>query len=239
MSLDSGDLHDLLSEIVEIDSYKSKMGSDQEIITLSFNTRTQESANDLADFVEKGYVFVLDADATPGEQSDGFYKVFVEIERNKNAPNEIMELMDGVKKLSALENLRFRYYKNFKSQPLTLETLTSVIPLDTNSYDTVVNETNMENYKNFFNRSFVESVDMWNDILRIKKAYADPLFFKFIDFGDTVETIEAINESFNANDFAEIIFLCKYVGDYNITKYGNKLTFENNGKTLVLERIIT
>ena len=37
---------------------------------------------------------------------------------------------------------------------------------------------------------------------------------------------------------AEIIFLTKYIGDYNITKYGNKLTFENNEQTLVLERII-
>ena len=33
------------------------------------------------------------------------------------------------------------------------------------------------------------------------------------------------------------IFLCKYIGDYNITKYGDKLTFENAGKTLVVERI--
>ena len=40
-----------------------------------------------------------------------------------------------------------------------------------------------------------------------------------------------------ADDFAEIIFLSKYVGDYNITKYGSKLTLENAGKTLVVERI--
>ena len=38
-------------------------------------------------------------------------------------------------------------------------------------------------------------------------------------------------------NFAEIIYLSKYIGDYNITKYGNKLTFENAGKTLVLERM--
>ena len=48
---------------------------------------------------------------------------------------------------------------------------------------------------------------------------------------------ESVNESINVNEFAEIIFLSKYIGDYNITKYGNKLTFENAGKTLVLERL--
>ena len=85
---------------------------------------------------------------------------------------------------------------------------------------------------------FVEDVYMEDDMIVIKKAYADPIAFKYIDFGPTQETLDSINESFNANDFAEIIFLSKYIGDYNITKYGNKLTFENEGNTLVLERVV-
>lgn len=239
MTLRQGDLHDLVYHIIEVDSYKSKMGSDEEIVTISFSTKTKESADDLMSFIERGYEFVLDADATPGEQRDGTYKVFVEIERNKNVPDQILEIIDGVKNLSNLESVRFRYYKNWKSYPVEDSSLKEMIPLDSSQYDVKVNESNLENYKNFFNKSFVESVDMWDDILSIKKAYADPLYFKFVDFGNTAETLKAINENFNANDFAEIIFLSKYIGDYNITKYGNKLTFENNGKTLVLERIIT
>lgn len=239
MTLKHGDLRDLVYHIMEIDGYKSKMGSDEEIITLSFSTKTKESADDLASFLEKGYEFILDADATSGEQSDGTYKVFVEIERNKYAPGQIMEIANGLVNLSNLENLKFRYYKNWRSMPLDEKSLEETIPLDKDNYGIKVNESNLENYKNFFNRSFVESIDIWDDILRIKKAYSDPVYFKFIDFGDTVETIEAINESFNPWDFGEIIFLSKYIGDYNITKYGNKLTLDNEGKTLVLERIKT
>ena len=78
---------------------------------------------------------------------------------------------------------------------------------------------------------------MTGNKLTIKKKWADPIQFKFIDFGPAVQTINDIKESFNANDFAEIIFLSKYIGDYNITKYGNKLTFENRDSVLVLERI--
>ena len=78
---------------------------------------------------------------------------------------------------------------------------------------------------------------MTENVLTMKKSYADPLQFKFVDVGPTSDTINNIKESFNTNDFAEIIFLSKYVGDYNITKYGNKLTFDNAGTTLVLERI--
>jgi hypothetical protein len=239
MTLKNGDLRDLVYHIMEIDGYKSKMGSDEEIITLSFSTKTKESADDLASFFEKGYDFVLDADATSGEQSDGTYKVFVEIERDKAAPDQIMEIANGLINLSNLENLKFRYYKNWRSMPLDEKSLAETIPLDKENYGVKVTESNLENYKNFFNRSFVEDVHMLNDVLTIKKKYADPVYFRFVDFGDTVETIESINESFNPWDFAEIIFLSKYIGDYNITKYGNKLTFDNEGKTLVSERIIT
>lgn len=238
MTLRQNDLKDCVYHIIEIDSYKSKMGSDEEIVTLALSAKTKESATDMVNFLEKGYNFILDADNTNGEQSDGTYKVFVEIERSKDIADQIVELSDGLRNLTGLDNIRFRYYKNFQSLPLEKSTLEATIPLDKESYNSIVNETNLENYKNFFNRSFVEDVNMLDDILTIKKAYADPVFFRFINFGDTVETVEAINESFNPWDFAEIIFLSKYVGDYNITKYGNKLTFENGAKTLVVERII-
>ena len=239
MTLQAGDLKDMLYDILEIDSFKSKMGSDEEIITLSFSVRENNAAKDLRDFIEKGYNFVLDADMTPGEQSDGTFKVFVEMERDKNAPEQIIELADGVRKLSDLDNLKYRYYKNWKSTDLTQESLEETIPLKPDDYGLKVNESNLDNYKNFFSKSFVENVYMEDDIIVIKKAYADPVAFKYIDFGPTQKTLDSINESFNANDFAEIIFLSKYIGDYNITKYGNKLTFENQGSTLVVERILS
>lgn len=237
MGLRAGDLKDLVYDIFEIDSYKSKMGSDEEIITLSFSVKEKSVAEDMVNFLERGYGFILDADATTGEQSDGTYKVFVELERNKDAPEQIMEIADGLQKLADMDRLRFRYYKNFKSKDLSQEALDEMLPIDPENYGIKVNESNLENYKNFFNRSYVESVEMIDDILTIEKKWADPLAFRFVDFGDTVETLESLTESINVNEFAEIIFLSKYIGDYNITKYGNKLTFENAGKTLVLERL--
>ena len=237
MTLQSGDLKDMLYDVFEIDSYKSKMGSDEEIITLSFSVRDNNAAKDLVEFLEKGYSFILDADKTPGEQSDGTFKVFIELERNRHAPENIMELADGVLKLSNLEKLKYRYYKNWRSIDLSQENLEENIPLKPEDYGLKVTESNLDNYKNFFNKSFVDDVHMVENTVTIKKAYADPVSFEFVDFGPTQETLDSINESFNPWDFAEIIFLSKYIGDYNITKYGSKLTFENAGHTLVLERI--
>ena len=237
MTLRHHDLRDLVYHVMEIDSFKSKMGSDEDIITISFSTKTKESADDLESFLEKGYTFVLDADATSGEQSDGTYKVFVEIERKDQALSQIMELADGIKNLTGLENIRFRYYKNWRSRELSEDNLKVLVPTDPKNYGVKITESNMDNYKNFFNRSFVESVDVLDDILTIKKAWADPLKFKVVDFNEHEEIFSNLTETFDVNGWAEIIFLTKYIGDYNISKYGSKLTIENAGKVLVVERI--
>jgi len=237
MTLEANALRDLVDHIVEIDSFKSKMGSDDSIVTLAFKVKTEEAANDLAKFVEHGYNFVLDADKTAGEQSDGLYRVFIEMERTRDVPEQIMELLDGVGKLAQIEDMKYRYYKNFRSVPISQDALGEDIPATSDEYNSRVNESRLENYKNFFSKSFLETVEMDDDTLIIKKLYADPIKFKFIDIGNTQETLDSIKESFNADDFAEIIYLSKYIGDYNITKYGNKLTFEHAGKTLVAERI--
>jgi hypothetical protein len=237
MGLRHGDLKDLVYDVFEIDSYASKMGEDKNIVTLSFSVKDRSPADDLVKFLEGGYSFILDSDVTSGEQADGTYKVFVELERDNKSNDNIMEIVDGISKLSEIEKFRFRYYKNFRSHNISIESLNEFVPTDPDNYGIKVNESNLDNYKNFFSKSYVDDIVMTESIITIKKSYADPLQFKFIDFGPTVKTLNSIKESFNTQDFSEIIFLSKYVGDYNITKYGNKLTFENSGSTLVLERI--
>lgn len=238
MGLRAGDLKDLVYDIFEIDSYQSKMGADKDIVVLSFSCKEKASADDLMNFLEKGYDFILDADTTAGEQSDGTYKVFAEIQRNKEAVNNILEVIDGVEKLSELDGLKFRYYKNFRSKMADQNSLEETIPLDPNDYGIKVNESNLDNYKNFFNKSYLDSIEMLEDTLLLKKVYSDPLAFEFIDFGKRESTLNKITESFDiVNSYPEIMFLTKYLGDYNICKYGNKLVFENSDKVLVLKRI--
>ena len=211
MTLQQYDLKDLVDNILEIDSFKSKMGADKDIVTVAFATKTKESADDLAEFIERGYTNVLDADATQGEQADGTYKVFVELERDDAVGEHIMEIANGVENLTGMGDIKFRYYKDFRSKPLTLEELESTIPLEADLYGVDSDTLNdlsesMNNYTNFFNKSMVENVNMWNNMITIKKAWADPVAFTFVDFGTTQKTLDNINESFNPNDFSEIIF---------------------------------
>ena len=237
MSLREGDLKDMVSDVFEVDSFSSKMGDDKDIVTLSFSLNEKAPADDLMNFLERGYGFILDADVTPGEQSDGTYKVFVELSRDNDVHDHILEISDGVKNLSEMDNFKFRYYKNWRSKDLTKETLEELVPNDPNNYGIKVEETRMENYKEFFNNSFLDQIDLKESTLVLKKKWADPLVFEFIDFGDVNHVKDNIDGKFDLmNSYPEILFLTKYLGDYNISKYGDKLVFENQGKALVIKR---
>jgi len=236
MGLRKNDLIDTVYKIFEVDSFSSKMGEDQDIVTVSFSLNEKAPAEDLVKFLEGGYSFILDADVTPGEQSDGTYKVFVEIQRDKKIAENVYELLDGVKKISGLEKLKFRYYKNFKSKDATLEALAETIPTNPEDYGIKKSKVRLESYKEFFNKSYLEDVSLFEDELTIKKKYADQLKFKFLDFGDNAEVMEKIQEPFNVNAFPEILFLTKYLGDYNIAKYGDNIIVTNQDKSLVVHR---
>jgi hypothetical protein len=233
MGLRNNDLDSLVDNIIEIDSYKSKMGQDADIVTLAISILGENPAKDLENFLEKGYPFVLDADVSSGEQSDGMYRVFVELERNKEVPTQIMELASGISSLANIDNLKFRYYKNFRSLDLSEENLINSIPSDKEAYELTINETRYENYKNFFSNSYAESVDMVGNTLIIKNTYAQPMRFEVTDFGRD----PMIEETINMKDMGEVIFLSKVLGDYNITKFGNTIVLTNEGYRLHLKRI--
>ena len=236
MALNKHDLKYCVDHIFEVDSYQSKMGTDEKIVVLSFRVKPMQAAEDLVNFIEKGYEFVLDADKTSGEQSDGYYRVFVEMERNRHAGKQITEILDGIKKVADIKEFKFRYYKNFRSQSADQTTLETIIPKDGNEYSIRKNETAMENYKNFFANSYVDEVIMEDNIITFSKKYAEPLHFKFVDHGVTVDKLKQITESYSANSFPEVLYLTKYLGDYNISIYGTKYVLENNRHCVILEK---
>jgi len=234
----AGDLKFLVSSVIEIDSYKSKIGDDSKMVVVSFNVDNKEPADDLARFLELGYDWVVDADATDGPIDTGKYKVFVEIERDRHAPERIMIMLDAVKKLTNIENFRFRYYKSFKTHLVDEENLKSLVPLDKEAYAISIKENRLNNFSNFFNRSYLENIEMLDHDITFKKMFAENLRMKIKDFGPTKQVYENLGGRIDIGQKAisESLFLTKYLGNYNITKIGDDFVFENEDHALVLER---
>jgi hypothetical protein len=237
MGLQAGVLQGLLHSTIEIDEFSSKMGEDKNIITVSFKVKYEDPAKDLVKFIEGGYKFVLDSAISSGEQDDGSYRVFMEIPRNKNSIDHILEIIEDCKKLSKIDEFRFRYYKNFRSHPLTKENLEKYVITDPEKYG--VEKRIAENYNidNFFAKSNIDKISIDANILTLQKTYSDPMKLRVIDYNTHNNIFSNLKESYNFNDFGEVIYMVKYLGDYDITKYGNKIIIENNGFCLVTERM--
>lgn len=229
----------LVDNIFEIDSYASKMGSDQDIVVLSFTVESQKPAEDLVNFCERGYEFVLDADSTPGELNDGKYKVFVELERNRHVPEQIMELLDGVGKLTEIDNFKFRYYKSFQSVPVSTIALSETIPKNKDDYQISIQENKLNNFSNFFGRSYLENISVQDDDITFQRMYAEPLRMRIKDSGlrENVYNNLPGKLMIESKDMAEILYLTKYIGNYNITKVNNLFVFENDNFAIVLEKL--
>lgn len=228
----------LVNNIFEVDNYASKMGSDQDIVVLSFTVESKKPAEDLVNFCERGFEFVLDADHSPGELENGKYKVFVEIERNRRVAEQISELLAGITLLAELDNVKFRYHKDFRSMPASLENLREFVPNNKETYLTNIQENYINNFTNFFNKSYLEKLDTDNDDIIFKKAYADPIKMRIVDSGPRSKVYENITGPImlGSRDISEIMFYTKYIGNYNITKIDNKYIFENQGYAVVLEK---
>ena len=237
-SLRAGDLRDLVKKIFEIDSYKSKIGKDEDVVVLSFTVNQEDPAKDLENFFEMGYSFILDADVSPGETDDGTYKVYVELERTRHAPEQIFELIEGVQKLTGLDEMRFRYFKSFKSQEVTIENLKTAIPTDKETYDVATERNVLENFTNFFSNSYVDEIQMLDESITFKRVYSGPVTFEIINSGNKKELYESVRGPIvlESKDMAEVMFLTKVIGNYNITKIGDTFIFENSGWAVALKR---
>jgi hypothetical protein len=235
----AGDLRMLVNNIFEVDSYASKMGEDKDIVVLSFTVESQKPADDLVEFVENGYDFVLDADISPGELNDGKYKVFVEIERNRRIHEQILELLNGVGLLSEISDFKFRYHKAFNSLDANNENLDGTVPKNKDDYEVTIQENHMNNFSNFFGRSYLEQVSVDQEDIVFQKKYAEPLRMRIADFGTKAEVYDNIVGPImlEGSSMSEIMYFTKYVGNYNITKVGDKFVFENGKYAVALEKV--
>lgn len=134
--LEQNDLKRLINPELHIDEYKSKMGKDEDVVVLSFKINGREPAEDLVNFIEKGYEWVLDADVSAGEMEDGEFLVFVESDREPELANNIVEMLRDILNLTdqKLSDWTIQFRSNPNQQQATVENIRANVPLTPESY---------------------------------------------------------------------------------------------------------
>lgn len=134
--LETNDLKRLINPELHIDEYKSKMGKDEDIIVVSFKVVGREPAEDLVNFLEKGYDWVIDADISAGEMDDGDFIVFLECDRLPEFSTNLIAMMEDLMYLTDqnLSEWKLVFRSNPSKFDLSEENIKNNVPLTTNDY---------------------------------------------------------------------------------------------------------
>jgi len=231
--LRKGDLADMVYPVFEVDTFRSKMGEDRDVCVVTFQAKDRYPARDMMEFVEKGYPFVLDADVSAGENEEGEYSVFVEIVRSSKLAEQIMEMVYGLSNLTGIQDWKFTYYKNKKERDVSTENLKQ-IPTSSKIYEQTMQKFQTNEMKTFFNKTLMDDLILEDDTITIVKPFGVSYKFKVVD-----ETLEETNATsvVDENSMAEIFWLTKVMGNYNIEKVGDNFVFTNEDKKIVLKRV--
>ena len=233
--LKPNDLKDLIKPVFEIDTFRSKMGEDEDVVVISFEVTGNDPATDLVNFIEKGYDFVLDADVSSGEIGKNTFKVFVEIPRDRKISAQIDDIIYGIDQLADIKEWRFRYYRDTKTHELT--ELSRIVPTTPAAYKQKMDSVFESDMKFFFRKSPLDYMDLAENVITFKRSYNSPIRMELLNYGTRTDILNNLAGTIRIDETStsETMWLTKYFGDYNITKYGDDFVFENDNSVLVLK----
>jgi hypothetical protein len=230
------DLQEMVYSMFEVDTFKSKMGEDRDVCVVSFKVKDRGPAKDLMEFIEKGYHFVLDADVSSGEDNQGEYSVFVELSRTPKLAEQIKELTYGVRKLTGIDDFKFKYYKEQNVHEASEENLKNHIPASARDYDGFMNKIRTESVKRFFSRTLMDDLSLDGNVITIHKPFGQQVQLQWLNEDEPQAMVEG-TITVDEKSTAEVFWLTKVLGDYGINKIGENFVFNNGDRTMLLKRI--
>lgn len=232
------DLKEMVHDIFEVDTFRSKMGEDQDVCVVSFKVKDRSPAKDLMEFIEKGYSFVLDSDVSSGEDNKGEYSVFVEISRTPKLAEQIQELIYGIKRLTGLNEFKFKYHKESSIREVNTDNLKNYVPSTISEYNSFIDKIKTESVKSFFSKTLMDDLTLNDNTITIYKPFNKTITLEIIKDGNNDSILEGIDQGFAVDETAtsEVFWLTKVLGDYHINKIGDNFVFNNGNRSMLLKR---
>lgn len=122
-------LQHMVLPLLSIDEYQSKI-SDKRVIVVAFFVKQEDAAIDLSNFIDQSHNPILDTEVSPSPTPEGFYLVFLELQRNEDFPKNLLSILDEVENLVEIPSWDFDCYKTEGPFKLTMENMVKHIVLD-------------------------------------------------------------------------------------------------------------
>ena len=134
-SLMEDDLKWLVDDGVLVDMHKTKLGANKDYIVLAIIVNDRTPAHDLASFIENSVYDFEDVEVSSATDTKGRYLIYVELNRDTGAFNTINGILNDSKKLTGIEDWKFKGMGMNSFVPFDEETFSANIITDAGEYD--------------------------------------------------------------------------------------------------------
>lgn len=227
--LKEGDLDGLVLNVISIDEYESKI--DDSAMVIGFYVSYKDPASDLNKFIQKTNANIIDTDVSPAPTEDGFYIVFVELEKDKELIQNILTLVSNINNLVNISDWKFNIYGKKGDIDFNEENLKKYISIDLKNNK---ENNNLDENKiyDFFKESILDNLYI-NENRIIFNKNKKSIYMEYIDF-DKIENIR--NKSYMLNENVIYNFDTSSISN-TIQKYiGKHWIVESIGKYISLRK---
>lgn len=186
-SLKPNDLEHLVLSVIEIDTFESKI-DDEESVVVALFVDDKEPAKDLERFISKSAIDIIDSEVSPAPDKNGNFVVFIEIQRDKEFIEKLLELTDSIKSLTNIEDFEFKTYKKKNTFPLSKDEIKKRVRLKQKPKEAEVLD--------FLEDSNLDNALIKNETLTLERL-GQKISKKILDFGSIHSILHehGINES--------------------------------------------
>ena len=123
-NLRQGTLKYLVDPIVEIDMYSPKIQQDSIVVVMRVEG-SYDAGYDMSSFIEKLPFGVLDTEVQEIPNTEGFYEIFIEMERDEEFPANLMRILQDAGSLCAEEGSEYVWqgilYAQDNEEPMDID----------------------------------------------------------------------------------------------------------------------
>jgi hypothetical protein len=133
-SLREGDLRDTVDELIEIDRYKPKLGTEAETVVVAFKCATNDVAVDLGAYLEWSNSGIEDVEVSDASDESGKFHVYIELKRLPGLNQKIIDIVKDLEHATEAQDWKF-VGMDGKRLELNIGNLNGAIVQDSKLYD--------------------------------------------------------------------------------------------------------
>ena len=201
MALRPGDLKDVVLKKISYDEFEPKTGSGDDVAVIGFYVTEAGAGDDLYSFLNSSIIENRDVEVSPNPNDEGYYMVFVEMDRNDELAENVLKLVREVENLSG--KLMWEARTPYINEYLPLEEV-----LNGSAEKSVETESQQQEIMEFLANTNLLDVRFDENMMDLKDARASARL-EVVGFGygpDLLSDLN-INESAIRNDFDQHLFV--------------------------------